>query len=74
MMRAAAAVQASYFRSGDPERSEWEMNQKANEKRSEKKEKQTKESGPTFDPNIRLGPMLDPNMPLYASKRQCAKY
>ena len=33
--------------------------------RSEKKEEQTKESGLSFDPNIRLGPKLNPNVPLY---------
>eukprot|EP00978_Attheya_sp_CCMP212_P032462 scaffold126870_cov35-Attheya_sp.AAC.1 len=64
----------SYFRPGDPERSEWEMSQKSDQSRIEKKEEQTKESGPSFDLNIRLGPKLDPNMPLHASSRRYAKY
>eukprot|EP00978_Attheya_sp_CCMP212_P020170 scaffold57333_cov33-Attheya_sp.AAC.1 len=38
--------------------------QKAN-KKSKKKEEQTKESGPSLDLNICLGPKLDPNCPPY---------
>jgi hypothetical protein len=42
---------------------------KSKPKRSEKKEEQTKESCPSFDPNICLGPKLDPQMCLYMPLR-----
>eukprot|EP00978_Attheya_sp_CCMP212_P029969 scaffold108622_cov62-Attheya_sp.AAC.1 len=32
------------------------------------------QSGPTFDPNIRLGPKLDQHGPLHASQRRRSKY
>ena len=42
--------------------------QKANQKQEqEEKEEQTKESGASFDPNIRLGPKLDPTVPLHTA-------
>jgi hypothetical protein len=51
--------------------------QKANQKQEEqrkKKEEQTKESGASFDPNIRLGPKLDPTAPLHTPYRRCSKF
>jgi hypothetical protein len=43
------------------------MSQKTKQKGARSKEERTKESGPSFDPNIRLGPKLDPNVPLTTS-------
>eukprot|EP00978_Attheya_sp_CCMP212_P015474 scaffold39928_cov45-Attheya_sp.AAC.6 len=54
---------------GTRSETEREMSQKADQSRSEKKEEQTKESGPSFDLNTRLGSKLDPNMPLHTSAR-----
>eukprot|EP00978_Attheya_sp_CCMP212_P006340 scaffold14370_cov75-Attheya_sp.AAC.1 len=62
---AVVAVACDTPSHGTPRNAQREMITKKEQEAS--KEEQTKESGLSFDPNIRLGPKLDPNMPLHTS-------